>query len=208
VKKFSSLLAIAVGLFAALPAVAAPTYSSSTSSSTTYANSNRAMPYASSMTPDYVIAALGGYDFDKNGGRDSVDYRLEYQWGASLLPMMNHDWSSLDRWVQLHPVAGFEGNGDGMSYFNGGLNLDVPVVSHIVFTWGENVGWYGHGDSHQSLGSPIEFRSQLELGWQFDNSMRLMGYISHLSNMGIGDRDPGAEILGAQLSVPVGWLAR
>ena len=189
-KKLPSLLALLVGVAAALPAHAAVPASTSPSG-----------------TPDYIAAAFGGYDFDKDGNRDSVDYRLEYQWGASHVPMMNHDWGSLDRWFQLHPVAGFEGNGNGMTYFNGGLNLDVPVVSNLIFTWGETVGWYGHGDDHQTLGSPFEMRSQLELGWKFDNDMRLSAYISHLSNVDTGDRNPGAEVLGGYLRVPVGWLA-
>jgi len=50
-------------------------------------------------------------------------------------------------------------------------------------------------------------RSQLELGWKFDNDMRLSAYISHLSNVDTGDRNPGAEVLGGYLRVPVGWLA-
>jgi lipid A 3-O-deacylase len=183
VKKFASAFALLIGVLSCLPTYAA-------------------------ASPDYVNAALGGYDFDKNGNRDSVDYRLEYQWGASLLPMVDHSWSNLDHWFQIHPVAGFEGNGNGMTYFNGGLNMDVPVVSRLMFTWGENIGWYGHGDDHQSLGSAFELRSQLELGWRFQNEMRVSGYISHLSNAGIGDHDPGAEVLGAYLRVPVGWLAK
>jgi len=182
VKKISSLLALLVGVAAAMPAHAA--------------------------SSDYIAAAFGDYDFDKGGDRNSIDYRMEYQWGASLIPMMNSDWASSEQWVKLHPVAGFEGTGEGMTFFNGGLNLDVPVATTpLIFTWGETAGWYGHGDTKQALGSPFEVRSQLELGWKFDNNMRLSAYVSHLSNAGTGDHDPGAEILGAYLRVPVSWLA-
>jgi hypothetical protein len=37
--------------------------------------------------------------------------------------------------------------------------------------------------------------------------MRLSAYISHLSNAGAGNTDPGAEVLGGYLRIPVGWLA-
>jgi hypothetical protein len=183
VKKFFSALAFVTGLLSCLPAHAA-------------------------AAPDYINAALGYYDFDKDGDRGSTDYRLEYQWGASLLPLVSHDLVTYDKWFQFHPVAGLEGDGNGMLFFNGGFNLDVPVVSRIVFTWGETAGWYTHGDDRQSLGSPFEIRSQLELGWRFDNQMRLSGYLGHTSNLGIGDHDPGAEVIGAYLRVPVSWLAR
>jgi hypothetical protein len=181
-KKFSSVLALVVGLLSAIPAHAA-------------------------SAPDYITAGLGMYDFDKGGDRNSTDYRMEYQWGTSLLPMVNHDWAYLDKSLLLHPVVGFEGNGSGMTFFNGGANLDVPVVSHIMFTLGETIGWYGHGNDHQTLGSPFEMRTQLELGWTFQNDMRLSAYLSHLSNFGVGDHNPGAETLGAYLRLPVSWLA-
>ncbi len=183
VKKLSSLLALLVGIAAVAPA------------------------HAAASTPNTINAAFGAYDFDKTGGRQSVDYRLEYEWGLSLIPLIDHDWTSLDQWVQVHPVVGFEGNGDFMTYFNGGLGADVPLGSKFVFSWDEALGLYGHGDSRQSLGSPFEMRSQLELGYNFDNSMRLSAYISHLSNVDTGDKNPGAEIAGAYLHVPVSWLA-
>jgi hypothetical protein len=186
VKKLSSLLALLVGVMATLPAHAAP---------------------ASTSTPNTVNAAFGAYDFDKDGGRQSVDYRLEYEWGLSLIPMINHDWANLDQWVLLHPIVGFEGNGDFMTYFNGGLGLDVPLGRKFVFSLDEALGLYGHGDSKQSLDSAFEMRSQLELGYNFDNSMRLSGYISHMSNVDTGDKNPGAEVAGAYLRVPVSWLA-
>ena len=182
-----------IGIAAAMPAHAA-----------TY-KTQPATP--STGTPDSIAAAFGDYDFDKGGDRAATDFRLEYQWGASLLSLANPDWSYLDRWFQIHPEAGFEGADSGMTYFNGGLNADVPIYGGLIFTWGEAVGLYGHGDSNQPLGSPFEVRSQLELGYQFDNNMRLSGYISHMSNAGVGDRDPGAETVGAYLRVPVSWLA-
>jgi len=208
VKKSASLLALLVG-FAALPAFAATNSYSSQAYGTNTNNSGTGYAAPAYATPDTVAASFGGYDFDKDGNsRQSVDYRLDYQWGVSLLPMMASDWAGSQKYVQLHPVAGFEGTGDGATYINGGLNLDVPIPeTPLVFTWGEAIGWYGHGDSAQGLGSPFEMRSQVELGWEFDNHMRLGAYFSHLSNMGAGDDNPGGEILGGTLRIPVGWLA-
>ncbi|MDE1901170.1 MAG: acyloxyacyl hydrolase [Alphaproteobacteria bacterium] len=108
--------------------------------------------------------------------------------------------------MQLHPTVGFEGNGNGATYSSAGLDLDIPLFRHqIVFTWGESAGLYTRGNDPRWLGSPLEFRSQLELGWQFDNGYRLSGYISHLSNAGIAKANPGAEILGAYVHIPIAW---
>ncbi|NKB19827.1 MAG: hypothetical protein GKS01_04700 [Alphaproteobacteria bacterium] len=55
----------------------------------------------------------------------------------------------------------------------------------------------------KDLGHTIEFRSGVELAWRFDNQMRLGLTLYHLSNAGIGDRNPGTEVLSLGLSVPL-----
>ena len=185
IKKTASLVALLVGIGLAVSAQAA----------------------TATGAPDMINASLGYYDFDKDGSRGNADYRLEYEWGASILPMLNRDWASLDRYAMVHPIVGFEGTGDFMTYFNGGFGVDAPIGTHVVFSWDEAIGLYGHGDSNQSLGSPLEVRSQLELGWRFDNNVRLSTYISHMSNLGAGDKNPGAETLGGYLHIPVSMLS-
>jgi len=159
------------------------------------------------QTPDYLTFGGGVFDFDKHvSSRESGDYRLEYQWGTSLIPMISDTFDQTDSWFQLHPTLGFEGNSYDTFYANGGLNLDIPILwRHSVLTWGEALGFYGCGDDPRSLGSNLEFRSQLELGWRFDSDIRMSAYISHLSNAHIANSNPGAEIVGAYLRLPLWW---
>lgn len=54
------------------------------------------------------------------------------------------------------------------------------------------------------LGHDLEFRSGVELARRFDNDWRLGMALFHLSNGGIGDDNPGTEVLAMTLSIPVG----
>jgi hypothetical protein len=55
-------------------------------------------------------------------------------------------------------------------------------------------GLYTHGDG-RDLGYPLEFRSQLELGRRLRGGSRVAVAFSHLSNAGLGSRNPGQESL-------------
>jgi hypothetical protein len=166
-----------------------------------------APPAHAGDAPDFVTFGFGGYDFDKNqGNRQSVDYRLEYQNGISLLPLISHRLNSADHCFQIHPTVGFEGNTKGTVFANSGLNLDVPFLRHGIFTWGEVIGLYGQGNDARTLGSVVQFRSQLELGWRFNNELRLTGFVSHISNAHLAQNDTGAEIAGAYVHVPLSLL--
>jgi len=53
------------------------------------------------------------------------------------------------------------------------------------------------------LGHPIEFKSTLELAYEFENRWRLGLAIYHLSNSRLSSTNPGTETLVATLSVPI-----
>ena len=157
--------------------------------------------------PDYLTFGGGGFDFDKHDSeRHSADYRGEYEWGTSLLPALADSFNGAEPIIQLHPTVGLEGNSNNAFYANGGLNLDIPLLwRRGIFTWGEAAGYFNRGNDPRTLGSPLEFRSQLELGWRFPTEVRVTAYISHISNAHISTVNPGAEILGAYLHLPLWW---
>lgn len=154
--------------------------------------------------PDLISFAGASYNFDKNDEeRESFDYRVEYRSGISLLPLAFERLSFLDPYVQLHPALGIEGNANGVFFFNGGLNLDVPFFHNGILTLGESLGAFADGNDPRPMGSVLQFRSQIELGLRFDNGVRVTGFISHISNASIVCDNPGAEILGAYVHVPL-----
>jgi hypothetical protein len=153
--------------------------------------------------PDLVSFGLAYADFDKTEGRrQTADFRVEYRWGLSLLPLVSDYFKNWDPYVQFHPFAGGEMTGLGELYGLSGLAMDWYINRHIVFTWSEGLGLFTSGDAYR-MGSILEFRSQGELGWRFDNDMRLTVEASHISNDKITLRNPGMELAGLYLHVPV-----
>jgi len=161
---------------------------------------------APAQQPDLVSFGLGYMDFDKTeAGKQSGDFRGEYRWGMSLLPKVLPYFNTWDPYVQFHPFAGVETTTRGALWGGGGWAMDWYIGRHGIFTWSEGVGFFEPG-SMSRLGSFIEFRSQAELGWRFTNEMRLTGEISHISNAGLTQHNPGAEIVGVYLHVPAATL--
>jgi lipid A 3-O-deacylase len=164
-------------------------------------------PAQAERISDSLSIGGGGYDFDKvPRSRKSFDYRMEYRWGVSLLPKISDRFNSVEPYFQVHPFLGFEGNTKGAIYPNGGFNLDVPFLHYGILTWSEAVGVFGRGNDACDLGSLLEFRSQIELGLRFKNDLRLTGFISHISNAHVANGDPGAEVVGVYLHMPLSLL--
>jgi hypothetical protein len=162
--------------------------------------------YASTVQPDLISFGVGYMDFDKSEiHKKSADFRAEYRWGLSLLDLITPYFRTWDPYIQFHPYAGVETTSRGALYGSGGWSMDGYIYRHYIVTWTEGVGFYEPGDM-KSLNSFIQFRSMLEAGYRFDNEMRLTAEISHISDAGISKHNPGAEIVGAYLHVPVGAL--
>jgi len=148
--------------------------------------------------PDLVSFGLGSFDFDQNEVHArSYDFRGEFRFGYSLV-------SASTSWLSfaIHPLAGIETNTRGLFYGLGGFGFDFLLWNHIVATESEAIGILAAGKS-RFMGSVLEFRSQAELGWRFDDGIRFVGYVGHISNAKITNRNPGAEIGGAYVHVPL-----
>ena len=153
--------------------------------------------------PDLVSFGVGYRDFDKSAAkRQSADFRGEYRWGLSMLPLISPWFKSWDNAVQFHPFAGLEVGSLGQGYLTGGWAMDWYMTKHLIFTWSEGAGLYEGGNAVR-LGSFLEFRSQAEFGWRFDNEVRFTAEISHISNAKITKFNPGSEIAGFYLHVPI-----
>lgn len=130
---------------------------------------------------------LGAGVFEIGDSQDAFEYRVEYR----------HS----NIWRELYPTFGINGTSEGAVYGFGGLAYDFYPWQKFYLTPGFAVGAFDEGDG-KDLGGTLEFRSSIELGWQFDNATRLGLNLSHISNAGIYDRNPGEESLVVNLSVP------
>jgi lipid A 3-O-deacylase len=126
-----------------------------------------------------------------------VDFRLEYRFGTSLI-----SWT--EPYVKIRPFVGLEATSDLGIYGLGGILFDIPL-GPVMLTPSFGAGLYGRGDG-RDLGSVVEFRSQLELGYRFENEMRVSLAYSHISNANLSDTNPGVDIISAYLHVPVDMI--
>jgi hypothetical protein len=146
-----------------------------------------------SINPGVIFLRVSSEDKKYEAG----DFRFEYRFGKSLI-------SAIEPYAKLKPWIGGEVTTDGAVYGVGGILFDVPL-GPIMFTPSFGTGLYSGGGG-KDLGSPIEFRSQVELGYQFDNQSRFSVGYSHISNAGITQQNPGSNIMSVYYHVPASWL--
>lgn len=147
---------------------------------------------ATADDPDFLSFAVGQYDFNQRDD-EATELRLEYRSDEKVL------------WI-FKPFAAFTATTDATLFLHAGLLVDVFLGRRVVLTWSEAPGYYHRGDSGKDLGHPLEFRSQIELAYRFDDRSRLGVSVSHVSNAGFGDNNPGAESIMVHYSIPVDRL--
>ncbi|MFQ5776231.1 MAG: acyloxyacyl hydrolase [Kiloniellaceae bacterium] len=147
----------------------------------------RAPARAGGDDPAFVALGLGYFDVAQ-GEDGAVDFRLEYRHDRRL-------------WI-FKPWVGIEATSDGAVYGAGGVLIDVYLGRRVVVTPSFGVGGYAQGDG-KDLGSTVEFRSQIEAAYRFDDRSRLGLAFGHISNASLGDRNPGTEILNVYYSIPL-----
>ncbi len=140
--------------------------------------------------PSFLTLGLGYFDMNKRDN-EAVDFRLEYRHGQKF-------------WI-FKPWIGVEATSDGAVYGAAGVLIDVFLGNRVVLTPSFGAGYYEEGDG-KDLGHEIEFRSQIEVSYRFDDRSRLGLAFSHISNASIGADNPGVEILNVYYSVPLEGL--
>lgn len=141
-------------------------------------------------TPAVISGGVGWFDL-VDSEDEAVDFRLEYRHG--------------DDFLWLKPWAGIEATTDGSVWGGIGVLMDIVFFERLVLTGSFAPGLYEDGDG-KDLGHTVEFRSQVELGFQFENQSRVSVAFSHLSNAGLDDENPGVEVLNLYYHLPLDVL--
>ncbi|MCB1681975.1 MAG: acyloxyacyl hydrolase [Alphaproteobacteria bacterium] len=142
----------------------------------------------------FLGLSVGRYDIFHRDDGQSADFRVEYRPDLPLFIKAFKPW------------AGLELTPDGTLWAGGGLLADIRLTDHVFLTPGFGAGYYNQGQNHLDLGFPLLFRSQLELGYQLDSGERIALSFSHLSHCGLGDDNPGAEIVNLSYLIPLDRL--
>lgn len=144
--------------------------------------------------PDYLSFAGGYFNVPKEKWRTG-EFALEYKFHIRKIPPPTH-------YVNFRPLLGIMTTLRGSFYAYLGLNFDLLFWKHIHFAPGFAAGYYEKGRG-KNLGYPLEFRSGVELGWQFDDASRLGIHFYHLSNAHLGSKNPGEESLVLFYDLPL-----
>jgi lipid A 3-O-deacylase len=139
---------------------------------------------------DYITIGLGYFDLvdgESEAAQFSAEYRGEYVWGG------------------LRPIVGISTQNDGGVYAYAGGQYDWNFYDRFYLIPNFVAGAYAQGDS-KDLGHAIEFRSGIELDYEFENAHRVGVAFNHISNASIGTKNPGAETLLMNYSIPAGGL--
>lgn len=137
--------------------------------------------------PDFLSFGVGAYDWNRQKD-EGAEFRLEYRSDAKL-------------W-HFKPFASLAATSTGQYFLGGGILLDVFLGRRFVLTPSFAPHFYTGGNSKLDLDYPVEFRSQLEAAYRFDDRSRLGVAVSHYSNASLGDTNPGTESAMVYYSVP------
>ena len=106
-------------------------------------------------------------------------------------------------WKGFHPWAGVSWATDGAVYAGGGMLYTVATPDGVwELTAGTGPGYY---ERHQGddLGSHLEFCTFAEVARRLSWEHRLVLRLVHISNGGITERNPGAELLMLGYAMPL-----
>lgn len=145
---------------------------------------------ASAYADDPPFLTVGAGYYDVYHRQDSAgEFRVEYRDDRKL-------------WI-FKPFVGVMATSDSAVYGYGGVLVDIFVGRRFVVTPSFAAGYYHEGDG-RDLGYEAEFRSSIELSYRFDDRTRIGLAYYHLSNAGLGDINPGTEVLSVVYSIPLG----
>ncbi len=138
---------------------------------------------------DYLTGYVGAYDVsqqDDSAAIGGVEYRYK------------------DVFYGLRPLVGIMATTDSAVYGYAGIHWDVFLTDSIVVSPNFTAGGYSQG-SGKDLGHGIEFKSGVELAYQFEDASRLGVAFNHMSNASIGSDNPGTENLIVTYSHALHW---
>lgn len=144
--------------------------------------------------PDFISLGAGYFDFNRQkdeGGEFRAEYRSDYK-----------------LWV-FKPFAAIDYSTTGQGFAGAGVLVDIYFGRRFVLTPSFAPHYYWGDNKKLDLGYALEFRSQLEAAYRFDDRSRLGMAIGHYSNASLGDSNPGTEFLTVYYSIPLqGWLGK
>ena len=138
--------------------------------------------------PAFISIGSGYYDFNRKK-ETGAEIRLEYRSGNKI--------------SVFKPFAAISTTNTSQGFVGAGVLIDLYLNRRFVMTPSFAPHYYWGGNKKLDLGHSLEFRSQLEFAYRFNNRSRLGLAVSHYSNASIGNTNPGTETATVYYSVPL-----
>jgi hypothetical protein len=135
------------------------------------------------------------------GGAADIFDQGEHPWNVGL----SYIWRPMGRWGIAAGVGGMYAEHNASAFY-GELRKDFWLGRQWVVTPKLAAGVY-HDGGGLELGNEFEFREGLVLSWVGPRLRLGMGFY-HASNGGLGENNPGTEVLEVVLGFPVGTTSK
>jgi hypothetical protein len=147
------------------------------------------LPGLSRLGPATAVAGSAGRSEALKGGNG-----YEMGWELRFAPRR---FRLFPRWLPAAtPDAGFLASSRGIHYAYAGFRFEIPLGRRWMISPGTAAGLYDFGRGRgKRLGSPLQFRTGLELAYRLRTGDRIGLCLYHLSNAGLAHGNPGTESL-------------
>ena len=122
----------------------------------------------------------GMFDFSDDGKRSSLFGVQHINTGKDKESFMGI----------LQPVTGLMVTADNAAYFYTGFQ--IYNEGPLKFTPSFTPGLYSKGDG-KDLGHVIEFKTEIQISYEFSSNSEIALSYNHISNADIGNRNPGSD---------------
>lgn len=143
--------------------------------------------------PAFVSVGAGTYDWNRQKD-EGVEVRVEYR----------HDKKYLGFFKPFVAVAAT--NSSNSFFVGAGVLADIYFGKRVVLTPSFAPHYYNGGNTKLDLDYALQFRSQVELAYRFNDRSRLGFAVSHYSNASLGKTNPGTESAQIYYSIPVDFF--
>lgn len=104
----------------------------------------------------------------------------------------------------FYPVTGAFVTTNTSTFTYAGITIPILVSEALLFRISFTPGLYTFTEKRSDLGLALEFMTSLKIAYRFRDDSRLGLQLSHISNAGMGEDNPGSETLVISYELPFG----
>lgn len=148
------------------------------------------------VADDPATLSIGAGTYDWNRQKDEgIEVRVEYRHDKKFFGML-----------KPFLAAAVSKNDSTQAFLGAGVLMDIYLGKRFVVTPSFAPHLHTGGNNKLDLDYGLQFRSQVEIAYRFDDRSRLGFAVSHYSNASLGKSNPGTESAILYYSHPVDFF--